>query len=592
MPDDLDNLKKRVERIERVLHLSDTNSVEQGFVPEEPPMPKLYRADAVAVPAAEKRDMESYIGQRLLPVLGILAVLFGAAFFLKYAFETNLIGVTGRVMLGLFSGLVFLGIGEYFHSKYPHYSWILSGGGIALLYLSIFAAFAFYNLIGQASAFLFMSVVTLFSGLISIRYNALPLAIIGTLGGFLTPFLVSTGVDNQVALFTYVAILNAGILLVSAFRNWRALNLLGFIGTMFTFLVWFSVHYAPAKLAPTELYLAIFFGEFLLATIAGNLFSQDESKQDDLGLLVLNVSWFFGWSYYLLNPDYGDYMGLFTAAMAALYIALAYVARAVKPADRFLGLFLGAIGLVFLTLVFPIQFEGHWITVAWAVEALALAWICTTMRAEEFRIPAFLILGIAVGRLIVFDTALSSSALFDYALLFNKRVFSYLVVIGAAGAMHILYTKSQDEVDKKSALVAGGVWNILLLVIMSIELQTYFDQRLRMLNESLNAKPDLYYGYYNSPEYRSIRNQANVSLSVLWAIYASVALGVGMAFKNKGVRLGSLGLFALTLAKVVLVDLASLPFGYRFVSFMVLGVLLLAGSYLYYKNQSRISPSS
>jgi uncharacterized membrane protein len=606
MNDDIQELRKRVDRIEQTLGIERTERVESmptrlemPLSASEPPSPRPYspRVTKDTFFGRSGEDLEAYIGQRWLPVIGIIAVILGASFFLKYAFDSNLIGVTGRVLLGLAGGLLFVVLGEVFHSKekYEKYSWILSGGGIALFYLSLFAAYSFYGILSQGRAFSFMIGVTAFAGILSIRYNAMPLAVVAVIGGFLTPFLVSSGHDNQIGLFGYITFLNFGVLFVAAFRNWRPLNLLGLVGTAFSFLAWYAAYYTPEKLFLTESFFTIFFIEYVCATVLGNLFSAEESKEDDLGLLTANAAWYFGWSYYLLKPDYEPYLGLFTAGLALLYVILAYSALSTKPSDKKLGLFLGAIALVFLTLVFPIQFERHWVTIAWAVEAAVLTAVGFMVVNSDVRFGAFVILGIALVRLILFNSG--TGPIDTYTIIFNDRVLTYMIVIFAVFIMHYLYTSNRDKWlvprEEKATVALAGIWNVLLLSILSLEIVAYFSQQMEFLRHA----PDNSYKYgtvsntYNSAEYRSLINKSNASLSVLWALYATAALIVGMIKNNKAVRIGSLMLFGLTIAKVVIIDLANLPQLYRFISFMVLGLLLLVGSYLYYRNQSRISSS-
>src|SRR3990167_3960511 len=117
--------------------------------------------------------------------IGVLALLLGVSFFLKYAFDNNWVGPAGRVMIGVVVGCLVLGLGEFFRKRYAIYGQILSGGGIAILYLSTYAAYGFYHLVGMPVAFLFMTVVTLVAGVISVVTNQVPLIAIGIAGGFL-----------------------------------------------------------------------------------------------------------------------------------------------------------------------------------------------------------------------------------------------------------------------------------------------------------------------------------------------------------------------------------------------------------------------
>jgi uncharacterized membrane protein len=541
------------------------------------------------------KDVEAQIGQKWLPILGIIAVIFGASFFLKYAFENNLIGETGRVMLGLLGGLVFLALGEYWKTKYERYAWILSGGGISLFYLSVFSAFAYYHLILQTGAFAFMIAVTFASAVLAIRYKARALAIVGVLGGFLTPFLLSTGTDNEIALFGYVALLNAGIMLVSTYRNWQALNLLGFTGTAITFAAWYASYYTGAKLHVTELFLTIFFCEHLLITILGSFKSERESGGGDLALLTLNAAWYFGWSYAILEPAYKSYLGAFAAAVAAVYLFLAYAALTAKSSDKKLGLFLGAISLVFLTLVFPIQFNGHWITIAWAIEASALCWLGFSVKSQKIRIAALIVLLIAIFRIFAFDSAAGDLA--KYAPVFNKRFGAYLVAIGSMLFMQYFYRIGKEGLasepvkgeDKMRGVIIAA-WNVLAVAILSLEIMSYFDRQVLLLagTQTYNYGRDfINTQYYQSSQ--SLLNQRNALISILWGLYATVLLVVGMSRRNKYVRFGGLVLFGITMAKVFLVDLSNLPTLYRFISFMVVGLLLLGGSYLYYRNKAHMS---
>ena len=238
--------------------------------------------------------------------------------------------------------------------------------------------------------------------------------------------------------------------------------------------------------------------------------------------------------------------------------------------------------------MFPVQFSDHWITIAWAVEAVILTFVGFSLGREEIRYGALFVLAIALMRLFALDTNIRS--IVDHTILFNVRVMTYVVVIASAVVMQGLYMRGTPSSGEKNAVVAlGALWNILLLAILSLEVSAFFEKKIALLREAAVSKGENWYNVYDTGEYRRLLNQGNVSLSVLWALYASLALVVGMIRKSKSARWGALILFGITLVKVFFVDLASLPTVYRFISFMVLGVLLLAGSYLYYRNQKRLS---
>src|SRR6185295_17734159 len=177
-------------------------------------------------------DLESRIGGNWFNRIGVLAIFLGVAFFLKYAVDNEWIGPTTRVLIGVAIGVLFLIGGERLRKRYASYAYGLSGGGILLLYLTFFAGFNRYQKFDQTQAFLLMAVVTATASLLSARYNAIPIALLGFIGGFMTPVLLSTGVDNEKGLFGYIALLDLGVLALAYSKHWRVLNYLAFSATV------------------------------------------------------------------------------------------------------------------------------------------------------------------------------------------------------------------------------------------------------------------------------------------------------------------------------------------------------------------------
>ncbi|MCA1556322.1 MAG: DUF2339 domain-containing protein, partial [Acidobacteria bacterium] len=172
-----------------------------------------------------RRDLEQLIGGSLFNWLGIIAVSLTVGFFLKYAFDNDWIGQRGQVLFGAVAGVGILGAAERLRARgYKSYAYVLSGGGILILYLTVYAARVFYDLISVLPAFLLMLAVTTTAVLLAARYNAYAIAVLGLIGGFMTPALLSTGVDNQFGLFGYIALLNSGVLALAYFKRWRSLN--------------------------------------------------------------------------------------------------------------------------------------------------------------------------------------------------------------------------------------------------------------------------------------------------------------------------------------------------------------------------------
>lgn len=548
--------------------------------------------------SGEKESFENKVTGTWFAGVGIVAILVGVAFFLKYAFDNNYIGVTGRVIMGIVAGLVLLGLGDYLQSKekYRQYSFFISGGGLALLYLSIYGAFAYYQLIGQVPAFAFMVCITAAGAVISLRSDAVQLAAMSLLGGFLTPFLISSGVDNEIVLFTYVLILNLGFLLISAFKKWPALYYLNFIGTYAIFFSWMAGNYSAAKLWTTLFFLTAFLIIFLIAPFLLSILRGKKSGEPDVLISGLNALAYFATAYSLLKPDYEPYLGFFFVIWSFAYLCVAYILSITNREDKYGVYALAGVGLLLLTLAIPIQLHERWITMAWAIEAVVLTWFGFELKGLTLRKFAYLVLGIAVIRLFIFDVALEIGS-GDFIPFFNNRFLSFAVVAASLFASSYLYRLYKEELnpDERSAsAVLGVVGNLILVSILSIESSTYFDKQIvaaqsaAIPNSVYNKNSYYKYNASASPEVQSLRNLQNLSLSVIWGVYAAILMVVGILKHSRASRILALVGFGIVVLKVFLYDASYLSDLYRIASFIILGLLLLVVSFLFYRYKEKI----
>ena len=174
-------------------------------------------------------DIEKFIGENLVNKIGIAVLVLGIAFFVKYAIDQEWINEIGRVCIGLLSGGILIGFAHRLRKSYKAFSSVLAGGGLAVFYFTIAFAFHQYNLFSQPTAFIIMVIITVFAVTLAVLYDRLEIAILATVGGFLTPFLVSTGNGNYVVLFTYLGILNTGLIVLAFYKRWRVLNFIAFL---------------------------------------------------------------------------------------------------------------------------------------------------------------------------------------------------------------------------------------------------------------------------------------------------------------------------------------------------------------------------
>jgi uncharacterized membrane protein len=215
--------------------------------------------------AADEQDLEDRIGGRGLLYTGVVVLLFGVAFFLKYAFDNAWIDERARVVLGFVAGLALVGVGRRFAARdLEAFGHALAGLGLAILYLSIYAATHYYELIGQSAAFAAMTFVTVGAAALADGQRSQALAFIAVTAGFLTPFMVGGDADNQLALFTYDAILIAGTLVLALRHQWLVLNAASYVLTVLTVAAWFATGYRDAEWLRTLLFLTLFCSLFIV----------------------------------------------------------------------------------------------------------------------------------------------------------------------------------------------------------------------------------------------------------------------------------------------------------------------------------------
>jgi uncharacterized membrane protein len=622
----IEDLNQKIEsQNQRIAQLESGQTKKVSFAPVPPPPPPVpapspLNINSQGITFAQPQqssqnqnvspqvNLEENIGGKWFARIGIMALVLGISFFLKYAFDNNWIGPVGRVAIGIISGVVLLGLGEKFIRKYSVYGQILSGGGIAVLYLSIFAAFDFYQLIGQIPAFFMMILITSVGIILSVRYDAISLIIVSTLGGFATPFLISTGKNNEIGLFSYILLLDLAVLAVSVFKKWRELNIIGFFGTVLVFSAWSARFYREDEMFVTMLFLTLFFVVYSVSSLIYNLVKNENSSGVEQILTLMAGTVYFGASYAILNSEYHAFMGFFALILAIYYFLWAYAVRALTPTDENLYNFLAFLTIGFITLAIPLQFDGKLIAVGWAIEALALLLLGIKTRQSAIKAFGVIIFGLAAMRMIFIDSEHGKN---DIAF-FNGVMLAYLVVIVAAYLSAYISRMFLEEGENKNNFLALKqlismfliTANFLTIYSISREIVYSYDQEIEIAQ---NQVEKLYmdqnrigrssYQFDSSyrekekslnDEIKKIENKSSVFLSLFWLFYGIILMIIGFFARIKGVRIGGMLLFMLAILKLFFYDLWSLGTLYRIISSISLGVVLLAISFAYQKYKDKI----
>ncbi|RQS05433.1 DUF2339 domain-containing protein [Burkholderia sp. Bp8998] len=341
--------------------------------PAPPAPPKPREPDIAERAFRAARDW--LLGGNTVVRVGIIVLFFGVAFLLKYAADNNMLPIEFRLAGTALAAAALLAIGWRVRARRAAYGLVLQGGGIGILYLTIFAATKLYALLPVGSAFPLMVAVCALSAFLAVKQNALPLAFMGSAGGFLAPVLLSTGHGSHVALFSYYALLNAGIFAIAWFKAWRPLNLLGFVFTFTIGSAWGVTAYRPALFATTEPFLIVFFLMYVGIALLYAVKRELALRHYVDGTLVFGTPIVATALQASLVKDMPFGLAWSAVALSAFYVAVA--AWLARRRDRLALLFeaMLALAVIFATLAVPLAFSGPTTSAAWAIEGAAIVWV-------------------------------------------------------------------------------------------------------------------------------------------------------------------------------------------------------------------------
>ena len=636
-------------------------------------------------------DLEQRIGARWATWVGIVAILVAVALFLKWAFDHEYLGPTSRVALGLVAGLVMLagGLALQRRRDVPYLSEGLAGGGLGILYLSLFASHALYGLVGPTFAFAAMFAVTLLGTSVAVASSRLITAVLAVVGGLLTPVLLQVEQPDERNLLGYLLVLDVLVLLAARFRTWPQLNRLAWLGTALLIL--------PTLLrepeAPRPLTRLLLLSALFLVFLAVPLFREHaeggRAGQIDLVLVVANAAAYFWAVYVTLEAWRPSWEGAYAVVLAVLYRLVAADRASRAAEDRASVDVHEGLSWTFLTLAVPLALDGQWVTLAWAVQGLALLWLATRSPAPVAAWGGLAALLLAAGRAVALDRYWfpGSMPVWNLTFLIHLLVVLALAIGGGlagralgarAGRLHPEALRTMLWVAAAATLAVlcwrepPGLWPATLLTaellvvgwlargsaspafvvatpllaaVLLVRVLGADEDLARQAAESLVNRPLLSRfaacaaialaggalarstatahaaevgrilsgmaglvllfvlsvnwtryqqgmqaaarGSGRSQLVSELRWRTQIGLSVLWTLYAAVALAWGFLRSNVVLRYAALALFGLTALKVFAVDLAAVKTAYRILSFLILGVVLLLVSLAYQKGRGR-----
>ena len=563
-------VKTPVEKpVERSMETSAEKPTEKTVI-TAPTAPKpQISAPKISLPK-QPSDLEKIIGESWINKIGILIVIIGVAIGAKYSIENELISPLTRIILGYLVGIGLLGFGIKLKPKFEGYSAVLVSGSISIFYFITYFAYSFYNLIPQILAFAMMLIFTVFTVFAAIKYNRVVIAHIGLIGAYAVPFLLSSGSGRVDILFSYMLIINLGILFISIKKDWKSLHYSAFFFTWMIYGSWFADKSFDSNLQGYEAlglgFATAFFLVFYGVSLFNNIISKEKLDKVNIILILLNSFIYFGFGFGIFNGHsiLDSYLGLFTLFNAAIHFAVLFFIKSKKLADS--TLFYSTLGMVFtfITIAIPIQLDGSWVTLMWTAQGTILFWLGKTKKISIYEKISLPILGLAFLSFLEDWERYSYAVDLDIHAFWNINFLTGIFAVLGYGFVVYLSRKHPDpEIEKHSPFNTIKSFYLPALLVLTAyltfrnEIAYYFDYWYE--SSSINMEEVSIVSIDgDSSDYNSNYNQYNYNINILKNIYLlaySLVFFGGMAllnfykFKNKilgnlSIAIGLLVLFA------------------------------------------------
>jgi uncharacterized membrane protein len=392
-------------------------------------------------PSLFKSNLEKFIGENLINKIGIAIVILGVAIGVQYSIEHDLISPAGRVALGYLVGLGLLIVGLKLKKNYLTFSAVLVSGALAIFYFMTYAAYSFYDLLPQLAAFSVMVGITIATVFAAVKlYNLQIIAIIGLVGAYAIPTLLSNGSGKVEVLFSYIAIINVGILFIAFKKDWARLFHTAFVVSWLAFFGWFEFEANMTRQSEIALgFSALFFGIFHIMLLNYKRTSKVPLSYFDTIILFANAFIFYGVCLMIFSTQKSlrQYQGLMTVAHALLHTIIGGIMYLKSWGDKSLKYVSIITVVTLLTIAIPAQFEGHWITLLWTIEAAALLWIGRVKNISTFELLAYPLILLAF-----FSNSIDLSSSYD-TFIYNKNILAFgninfMVSISVAAILGII----------------------------------------------------------------------------------------------------------------------------------------------------------
>ncbi|MBL01616.1 MAG: hypothetical protein CL774_03895 [Chloroflexi bacterium] len=551
-------------------------------------------------------NIEQYLGGNWLVRIGIFALILGVGFFLQHAFSNNWINHQSQIATGILISFVLIFFGDFFAKRYPIYSFALSGGGVAVLYLTIFIGSTVYEIINSPYISMLMLVLT---SAISVRLSFLrssqTLAVLGLIGALLAPLLIydsqilsevsgitfSEPEDSNLLVY-YLFVISLSVLVISFFKDWRFFRILSILGSYQLLGTWNELYKDNISMINSFSFLTVNFFMHFLITIGYFIRKNVIPKIWEYSTISLNPLIYLLITNNLLKTDNSSWLGIIILCIGLLYFIFAYASYIRSHYEITLSSMLIGVGLICIFSAIPVQLSGSIVTILFSIQALVLLWLSIRLKSWELQTFSFSIFLVVIFRLLFID--FSNFELGDYQIIFNERFLVFFVVILCLIISSYfyyleinkfqLYSKNiffkftekniqtlKTNLSIKNLFILSLIFtNFLIVWSISFEITSVFDSNIFELDSDTKSYAK------------------GLGLTIFWGMYASILLVIGISKRSYQIRSAAIFLLGIPVVKLFIYDTFNLEQIYRIISYVFLGILLIIGGFIYQKYEDRI----
>jgi uncharacterized membrane protein len=385
--------------------------------------------------------LENYIGMRFMHIIGIIVLVVGLSIGVKYAIDKQLISEALRIILAYAAGITLYLLSYRLKKKYSLFSAILFSGSMASIYFTTYAAFVYYNFFPALGAFGIMTILTIYTAVSAISYNRQEIAILGMIGAYGIPFLISTNSERFDLFFSYILLINIGVVFISFRRYWRLMQYLALLITWALFIGWSFMRFEPNTRLMAFVFMAAWYILFLVSALAPRISRSKTLLPGEMQqLLINNAALYISCLLVFSNGGFELHMAATTGYVALFIASLALLSVILLPSELILQRWLAWQSIVLLVAFIGLQWEGLTVTLLWIMVAVLLfVWGIYNKRSWP-RMAAIILIGVTLVKLLAFDSASFSTI---------QKIISF-IVIGVLLLLFSFYYQKFNLIQNKT----------------------------------------------------------------------------------------------------------------------------------------------